>query len=279
MLSAVVRRSASSARAVVGRRSFHGSRASLMADADPAKGGGFKWQHLVTPYSDPSFSTRMRSIEQTLQQMRAELAGVPERIEPINWAEWEEKLDDKAAVGNIKSSYDSLKVAEAERTADVAEFGAELDRAIGKAGESEAAVAELLQHYKTELAAAQKEKKDIHGWHFHDYLARYPGLAEQMRAEYMEGYQLPPEALERLTDSDLSELRRTVRNGGRISSDEDIPTKVGAFDYEAELRSTEELARKVLGADSPQMRDVQQLISKEQAAVKELGATHEEEHH
>ena len=126
-----------------------------------------------------------------------------------------------------------------------------------------------MSSYKAELKAAEKEKAEIHEWHFHDYLRRYPGLAEQMRAEYMEGWQLPPESLERLTDSDVSELKRQVRNGGRLSSDEDIPTRVGDYDFEAELKKTEEFARKMLG-DSPQLKDIQAQIQKEQLAVQQM---------
>ena len=272
MLSSVVRRSC----AVVGRRSLHTSRSSL---ADAPK--GFQWQHLVSPYSSPDFSTRMRSVEQTLQAMKQELVNVPDKVEPIPWREWEEKIDDKGTVDSIRQSYDSLRFEQsATGGGDVQSFNAELDKALTTGAQSEAAITQLLTAYKAELRQAQKEKEDIHSWHFHDYLNRYPGLAEQMRAEYMEGYQLPPESLERLTDSDISELRKQVRNGGRLSSDEEIPTKVGDFDYEAELKKTEELAKKLFG-DSPQLKDIQAQIQREQLAVKELQAAqqHAEEHH
>ena len=266
MYSSVIRRGC----VVLGRRSLHTARPSF-APADPTK-SSFQWQHLVTPYTNPEFTARMRSIEQTLQAMKAELSGVPDTIEPIPWSEWEEKVDDKSTIDSIHSSYDNLKL-EADKVTDVQQFNSELDKAISTSSASEAVIAELIATYKTELTAAKKEKVDIHTWHFHDYLARYPGLAEQMRAEYMEGYQLPPEALERLADSDLGELKRQVRNGGRLSSDEDIPTKVGDFDYEVELKKTEDLAKKLYG-DSPQLKDIQAQIQRELLAVKQLQESH-----
>ena len=327
MLTSVLRRGAVSLG--LGRRAFHTARPILATAADSDTSSGFKWQHLVTPYTSAEFSEEMRGVEATLQAMKQELSGVPDRVDPINWAEWEEKIDDKAMVDTIKQSYDSFKTEEAKGTTDVQQLNNEIDQAvshrsttphhtphpragpspdpppptppppphspplppslccaqIAAAGDSESVIAEWVSTYKAELTAAQKEKRDIHGWHFHDYLRRYPGLAEQMRAEYMEGYQLPPESLERLTESDLSELKRQVKNGGRLSSDEEIPTRVGDYDYEEELKKTEELARKLFGPpgdDNPQLKDIQAQIQREQLAVKQLQqaqAHDEEEHH
>ena len=267
-------------RSRLGQRAFHSARTVRMADAataDAAGGQQFKWQHLVTPYTSPEFIARMKGVEQSLQAMKSELVGVPERIEPINWAEWEQKIDDKAAVGEIKSSYDNLKY-EAAKGTDVSEMTGQLDTAISRSGQSEKLIGELLVQYKAELAAAQKEKTDIHTWHFHDYLARYPGLAEQMREQYMQGYQLPSDAEDRLAESDVGEMRRQVKAGGRIVVDDELPTRIGSWDYEEEMRKAEELAKKLYG-DSPRWKDIQDQMRKETQVVKKVEAGHAAEAH
>jgi len=219
----------------------------------------------------------MKGIEQSLQSMKAELVGVPDKIERINWSEWEEKIDDKAAVDQIKTSYESLKIDTAKSGGvDIAETNAQLDKAINKTNESEKVISELLTQYKAELVQAKKEKKDIHTWHFHDYLNRYPGLAEQMRQQYMDGYQLPSDAEDRLAESDVSEIRRQVKNGGRIVVDDELPTHVGNFDYEVELKKTEEIAKKLYG-DSPRWKEIQDQLAKETQGVKKIDA--DAEHH
>ena len=264
----------------VGHRAFHTARSLRMADAattDAAAAGQFKWQHLVTPYTSAEFVDRMKGIEQSLQAMKAELVGVPDKIEPISWSDWEQKIDDKAAVGEIKSSYEQLKF-EAAKGTDVTELTAGLDKAISKTSESEKVIGELLTAYKAELAAAKKEKVDIHNWHFHDYLARYPGLAEQMREQYMQGYQLPSDAEDRLAESDVGEMRRQVKAGGRIVVDDELPTRIGDWDYEVEVKKVEELARK-LYADSPRYKEIQDQLQKDSQIMKKVEAGHAEAHH
>jgi len=249
-----------------------------MADtASTDASGQFKWNHLVTPYTSPEFVSRMKGIEQSLQAMKAELIGVPERVEAINWSEWEAKIEDKAAVEQIKSSYDSLKY-EAAKGTDVAELTGQLDKAISKTGESEKLIGELLAQYKAELEAAKKEKVDIHNWHFHDYLNRYPGLAEQMREQYMQGYQLPSDAEDRLAESDVGEMRRQVKSGGRIVVDDELPTRIGSWDYEEEVKKTEELAKKLYG-DSPRYKEILDSLRKEAQIATKPEQAHVEAHH
>ena len=262
----------------VGQRAFHTARSLRMADAASTDAAGqFKWQHLVTPYTSPEFVNRMKGIEQSLQAMKAELVGVPDKIDSINWSEWEQKIEDKTAVDQIKSSYENLKYETAKGT-DVADITNQLDKAISKTGESEKVIGELVSSYKTELAAAKKEKVDIHTWHFHDYLNRYPGLAEQMREQYMQGYQLPSDAEDRLAESDVGEMRRQVKSGGRIVVDDELPTRIGSWDYEEEVKKTEELAKKLYG-DSPRYKEIQDQLRKEAQVVKRVEAGHAEAHH
>jgi len=261
-----------------GQRAFHTARTLHMADAATTESAGqFKWQHLVTAYTSPEFVNRMKGIEQSLQAMKAELVGVPDRIEPINWSEWEQKIDDKTAVEQIKSSYDNLKYETAKGT-DIADITSQLDTAISKTGESEKVIGEVLTSYKAELSAAKKEKVDIHSWHFHDYLARYPGLAEQMREQYMQGYQLPSDAEDRLAESDVSEMRRQVKSGGRIVVDDELPTRIGSWDYDEEVKKVEQLAKSLYG-DSPRYKEIQDQLRKEAVVVKKVDAGHAEAHH
>ena len=154
----------------------------------------------------------------------------------------------------------------------------QLDAAISKTGESEAAINELMASYKTELEAAKKEKVDIHTWHFHDYLNRYPGLAEQMREQYMQGYQLPSDAEDRLAESDVNEIRRQVKTGGRVVVDDELPTRIGSWDYEAEVKKTEELAQKLYGG-SPRYKEIVDQLRKEVQVVKKVDAGHAEAAH
>ena len=264
----------------LGQRAFHTARALRMADsasASPDAAGQFKWQHLVTPYTSPEFVSRMKGVDASLQAMKAELIGVPDRVEPINWTEWEAKIEDKAAVEQIKSSYDNLKY-DSAKGSDLSETTGQLDKAISKTGESEKVIGELLQQYKAELATAKKEKVDIHNWHFHDYLARYPGLAEQMREQYMQGYQLPSDAEDRLAESDVGEMRRVVKSGGRIVVDDELPTRIGSWDYEEEVRKTEELAKQLYG-DSPRYKEIVEQIRKEALIVKKDDTAQVEAHH
>jgi len=83
--------------------------------------------------------------------------------------------------------------------------------------------------------------------------------------------------LERLAESDFQEMRRTVRTGGKLSSEEDIPTRVGSYDYEEELKKVEETAKKLLG-DSPRFKEFQDLVKKEQLAVRKIKEPAEEHH-
>jgi len=268
------------------RRCFH-SRALLFADknhttaasssttnttSDDITTSGFNWQSLVTPLSPPEFTSRMRSIDNQLSTMRQELIGVPDEIEPINWNEWEQKIEDKAAFQQIKSQYEGLDI-QPQKGQDLREQLNQIDTGIAKIKETEELVRSDLTKYQHELELAIKEKEEIHRWHYHDFLNRYPGLAEQNREQYMQGYQLPSDAEDRLADTDMGEVRKQVKATGRLIIDPEVPTKIGSFDAEVELMKTAAFAKKVFG-DSPKWPEMQKEIDREIAETR--GDQHEQ---
>jgi hypothetical protein len=136
-----------------------------------------------------------------------------------------------------------------------------------------ALVSEMLTGWRAELEAAKREKEEVHSWKFHDYLNRYPGLAEEVREEWMQGYQLPNDALERLAETDLRELSRQLKSGQPVQLEPDIPLKVGEVSYEKELQQVEQNARKLLG-DQPELQQVMDRIKREREMFKQ-----DAEHH
>lgn len=275
MLSSFARRSSRLARA------FHTASRSLAeapvaSESSSSAGAKFSWNHLVTPYTAPDFIARMKSLDQSLAQMRAESFGAPETVEPIQWAEWEAKIDDKAQVRQIKESYTSFKPPTGGDTS-MAELDAQIERAIKASTQSKEVIDAELAKYREELARAKQEKPAVHNWHFHDYMNRYPGLAEQMRAQYMAGYQLPTDAEDRLQETDIGEFKKAVKAGSRVVIDEELSIRVGDYDLNAELAKTEELVRKLFG-ESANFSAMQAEIQREIVSPKVDEVHHAEEH-
>lgn len=253
------------------RRSFHTARivkAEAEVTAQP-----FKWNHLVTQYTSPSFITRMKQIDQQLAVLRAEADNAPKTIDAINWSEWEAKIEDKAQLKQIRQQYESFTPA-VESNASGSEFLQQLDQAISASSKSQEIIAEELKRFKAELAEAKQDKIDVHNWTLLDYFARYPGLSEQIQHEYMEGYQLPTDAEDRLEEADLSEFQRALEKGQPIVIDPELPLNVGEMHINDELKKVEMVAQKVFGS-TPVWKSIQADIEKDyQTAI-----VHKEEHH
>ena len=291
---------------------FHSTGLAQQADEAPAAARvdtslEFKWQHMLTPNTPADFTSGMRAIDTQLASMRQELSGVPDSIEPIDWSEWEAKIEDKAALEKIKSNYESFEP-EKTKGINVEQLVQSVDarvrltqrradcsptlactrltlttalclvcpvcvRQIKAMSSGKALLSELLTGWRAELEEAKREKEEVHNWKFHDYLNRYPGLAEEVREEWMQGYQLPNDALERLAETDLRELTRQLKSGQPVQLEPDIPLKVGVVSYENELLQVEQLARKLLG-DQPELQPVMDRIKREREMFKQ-----EPEHH
>jgi cellulose biosynthesis protein BcsQ len=91
----------------------------------------------------------------------------------------------------------------------------------------------------------------------------------------MNGYQLPTDAEDRLGETDINQLRTQFKNNQNSALDlsEDIPKKIGNFDYETELKRVEELEKKMFG-DNPlyqnYIADLKAQEEKEKAKQAEL---------
>jgi len=219
------------------------------SNAIQSRTGEFKWTHLQSPFTLPSFQSRLRELDSKLSALRGELVGVPESIPEIEWAEFDD-IEDKAAVEAIREEYEALKIPMGEAD-NVADMNAALDTAIQRTTENAKISEEEVARLRLELAAAKKEKVDVHNWTLEDYCRRYPGLAEQLRHEYMEGYTLPTDAMDRLGESDLSEWRKSFQAGAPpMSVDPNLPTAVGEFDLNKEREKLDAQIKKMFG-DSP----------------------------
>jgi len=215
------------------------------------KNKDFNWQKLQSPWTHPGFISRMKDLEAKFLAMRNELKGVPKTIEPIDWAYWEQNISTPGVVASIRKEYESLKFAKAKGQ-DLTAINSQLDNAINRTNENAELSKQELTKLRTTLDNAKKEKVAVHSWKYEDYVARYPGLNVQLRTEYMNGYQLPTDAEDRLGETDINQLRTQFKNNQNSALDlsEDIPKKVGDLDFETELKRVEELEKKMFG-DNP----------------------------
>lgn len=158
----------------------------------------------------------------------------------------EEHITDKALVASLRKEYESLKF-EAGKGEDLTKINADLDFAIQKASGAAAISREELPKLQAQLAAAIKEKKDVHNWTPEDYFRAYPGLEQQLRDEYMQGEFLPSEAEERLEAQDVNEARKQFKSGAEITVPDDLPDRIGDFSIKAEQAKVDELLTRMFG--------------------------------
>jgi hypothetical protein len=185
----------------------------------------------------------MKELESKFTTMRSELKGVPKSIESIDWAYWEKQISDKNLLSQIRKDYESLSFPK-PKGQDLSNINNKLDAAIKRTGENAEISKAELSRLRQELKAAEEEKSSVNSWNFYDYLARYPGLDEQLRKEWEEGYQLPTTAEERLKETDINQLRTQFKNNQTLNVDlSEVDTKVGSFDSQAEIKKIEQLVR------------------------------------
>jgi len=233
----------------------------------------FKWQEFQNPLTPPSAINRFKAIDQYLNNLRAELVGVPTRIAPIEWEEWSNKIQDQDAVKSIQEQYEKLSFDQGdEGKSKSSSLAAKFDKLIARLNQNADLSREELVSLKEELSDAEKEKREIHDWSLNDWMINNPGLADQLRTEYMEGYQLPTDAQDRVAESDINEIRRLLRAGGKLAVDAELPTKIGNYDALEDEKHTIELAKKMFG-DSPHWKEVERII--EENRIKKV----EDEHH
>jgi len=206
----------------------------------------FGWNKLVTPLTNPQFINRMKEMETKFSSMKSEMFGVAPKVEGIDWKFWEENITDKALVASLKKEYESLTF-EAAKGEDLSKINADLDFAIEKASGAAAISREELPKLQAQLAAAIKEKKDVHTWTAEDYFRAYPGLEQQLRDEYMNGEFLPSDAEERLEAQDVSEARKQFKAGAEITVPDDLPDRIGDFSIKAEQAKVDELLTRMFG--------------------------------
>ena len=220
-------------------------------------------RHLQTPFGLPSLQGRLREMDAKLTALSGELFGVPESVPEIDWSEYDD-VQDKDAVQAIKRDYESKDYSAAGDGGDdnVSAMNATFELALQRTTENAKISEQEITRLKEELRQAKAEKSEVHNWTLEDYCRRYPGLAEQLRHEYMEGYTLPTDAMDRLAESDLGEARKAFQAGAPPAPmDPGLPTTVGTFDVAKEQARLDAQLKKMFG-DSPEY----------EALVKEIDA-------
>lgn len=104
---------------------------------------------------------------------------------------------------------------------------------------------EELPKARAELAAAIEEKKSVHTWTIEDYYRRYPGLEEQLRAEFMNGDYLLTDTQEKLEATDFAEVRKAFRAGLPLPLPDVHATHVGDLSIKGEYQKVEAMLDKM----------------------------------
>lgn len=229
----------------------------------------FGWNKLVTPLTNPAFIGRMKELDVKFTSMKSEMFGVAKTVDTIDWASYEKSIENKALVAQMKKEYENLKFAAPEGE-DLTKINADIDFAIEKASTAAEISKAEIPKVKAQLARAIEEKRTIHNWSAEDYFARYPGLEEQLREEYMQGEFLPSEAEERLEAQDVNEARKQFKLGQPITVPEDMPDRVGDFSVKAEQKKVDDLLNRMFAGS----KQYQQLKEAEAAAAKKRAAAH-----
>lgn len=206
----------------------------------------FGWSKLVTPLTNPAFISRMKELDAKFVSMKTDMHGVPAAVEPIDWAQWEESIDNKSLVASLRQEYESMKF-DAVKGEDLTKINADLDFSLQKARGAAAISREELPKLQAELAAAIEEKRTVHSWTLEDFYKRYPGLEQQLRDEYMNGEFLLSEAEERLEAQDVNEARKQFKSGAEISMPDDLPDRVGDYSAKAEMAKVNALLDRMYG--------------------------------
>ena len=233
----------------------------------------------MTPLTNPAFIARMKELDQKFTSMKLEMAGVAPKVEPIDWASFEATIENKALVASLRKEYESMQFGEIQGE-DLTKINADLDFAITKAsGAAEISRAEIPK-VKAALAAAIAEKSAVHGWTSEDYFARYPGLEEQMRADYMNADYLPTDAEERLEAQDYNEARKQFKSGAELVMPEDMATKVGDYDLNTEIAKVDALLEKMFGGSKAYdaVKAADKAAAAKKAAALAAKKAHEEHH-
>lgn len=189
----------------------------------------FNWQKLVTVFTPPETTARLRAIDAELNALRMETKGAPASIAPIDWSYWESAISDKSAVAALRSEYESMKFS-GGKALDLTEVNAKLDAAIAR---TEAAVplaqAEIAD-YEAKIVSVLQAKETMVHWSIPEWFERYPGLEKQLFDEWEDGYQIETDAEERIEAIDLAAVRAAFEKGQDVVIDDaDLPDRVGDF--------------------------------------------------
>jgi hypothetical protein len=201
---------------------------------------------LVTPLTSPSFIARMKELDNKFVGMKAEMYGVADKVDPIDWESYERGITNKALFQQIKREYETMTFPEIKGE-DLTKINADLDFAIEKASGAAVISKQEIPKLEAQLKEAQAEKKAIHTWTMEDYFRRYPGLEEQLREEYMNAEYLPSDAEERLESQDVNEARKAFRLGTELPLPDELPKRIGDLDFEAENKKVDALLERMFG--------------------------------
>jgi hypothetical protein len=212
----------------------------------------------------------MKELDNKFSGMRTEMFGVSDKIDPVDWSVYEKGISNKQLFAQIKKEYEDMKFPEVKGE-DLTKINGDLDFAIEKASGAAVISREEIPRLEKQLKDAQAEKKSIHTWTFEDYCARYPGLEEQLREEYMRAEYLPSDAEERLEALDVNEARKAFKAGATIPLPDDLPTKVGDYDFQQERKRVDALLERMFGGSKQ--------FEQHKAAEKAREAKLAKEHH
>ncbi len=198
----------------------------------------------MTPLTNPNFIARMKELDTKFSSMKTEMFGVAPKVDEVDWKFWESNIGNKALVQSLRKEYEAAKFEEVKGE-DLSKINADLDFAIEKASGAAAISKEELPKLQAQLQSAIEEKKSVHSWSVEDYYARYPGLEQQLRDEYMLGDFLPSDAEERLEAQDVNEARKQFKSGAEITVPEDFPDRIGDFSLAEEQKKVDALLNRM----------------------------------
>lgn len=80
----------------------------------------------MTPLTNPGFIARMKELDNKFSGMKTEMHGVPEKVDPIDWAVFEKSITNKAVFNQIKAEYENIVYPEIKGE-DLTKINADLD--------------------------------------------------------------------------------------------------------------------------------------------------------
>jgi len=177
----------------------------------------FGWGKLVTVYTPSEVASAWRELEGKLAKMRNEVMSAPKSVEPIDWAAWSKQISTPGVVDELKAQYEKALSSTVESKPDfLPEVNKNLDELIARAESSAKYSKAEIDKARNQLKEALQNKAKIHNASLEYFYARFPGLEEQLRDEFMNGIYASSETEERLAAADVNEIKKSLKTGSSV---------------------------------------------------------------